>query len=61
MNCATILLKNIRNFYHQSDKLPSNIIKAELLKGKNTITVERIGSHTTLTPVLLQSIRITKK
>ena len=39
----------------------SNIIKAELLKGKNTITVERTASHTTLTPVLLQTIRITKK
>lgn len=39
----------------------SNFIKAELLKGKNTITVERTASHTTLTPVLLHSIRITKK
>ena len=39
----------------------SNIIKAELLKGENTITVERIGSHDTAAPVLLQAIRITKK
>lgn len=39
----------------------SNIIKAELIRGKNIITVERIGNHDTESPVLLHSIRISKK
>lgn len=39
----------------------SNLIKAELIRGKNIITVERIGSHDTESPVLLHSIRISKK
>lgn len=39
----------------------SNMIKAELLRGHNTITVERIGNHGSESPVLLHSIRIIKK
>ena len=39
----------------------SNIIKAELMRGRNIITVQRIGYLGTELPVLLQSIRISKK
>ena len=39
----------------------SNIIKAELMRGRNIITVKRIGYLGTELPVLLQSIRISKK
>lgn len=39
----------------------SNIIKAELMRGRNTISVERIGNLGADTPVLLHTIRIAKK
>lgn len=39
----------------------SNMIKAELMRGHNTISVERIGGLGADSPVLLRSIRIAKK